>query len=53
MTQDDILWPHLTVEETLIFAAYLRLPGSMTRRQKYERVGMIIRELGLERFERM
>uniref|UniRef100_A0A165YYB7 ABC transporter domain-containing protein n=1 Tax=Daucus carota subsp. sativus TaxID=79200 RepID=A0A165YYB7_DAUCS len=49
VTQDDILWPHLTVEETLIFAAYLRLPGSMTRRQKYERVGMIIRELGLER----
>lgn len=50
MTQDDILLPQLTVEETLVFAAFLRLPSRMSRRQKYERVEMIVRELGLERF---
>lgn len=49
VTQDDILYPQLTVEETLIFAACLRLPGSMSERQKYERVEVIIKDLGLER----
>ncbi|XP_022886614.1 ABC transporter G family member 26 isoform X2 [Olea europaea var. sylvestris] len=49
VTQDDILLPQLTVEETLVFAAFLRLPSRMSRRQKYERVEMIVRELGLER----
>lgn len=50
MTQDDVLFPQLTVEETLVFSAFLRLPSSMSRRQKYERVEMTIKELGLERF---
>ncbi|CAM8955763.1 unnamed protein product [Rhodiola kirilowii] len=49
VTQDDILFPQLTVEETLLFAAFLRLPSNMTRRQKYARVETIIKELGLER----
>ncbi|KAJ0508573.1 putative ABC-type maltose transporter [Helianthus annuus] len=49
VTQDDVLYPQLTVEETLIFAAFLRLPGSMSRKQKYERVEVILKELGLER----
>ncbi|XP_058210112.1 ABC transporter G family member 26 [Rhododendron vialii] len=49
VTQDDVLFPQLTVEETLVFSAFLRLPSSMSRRQKYERVEMIIKELGLER----
>ncbi|XP_059669718.1 ABC transporter G family member 26 [Cornus florida] len=49
VSQDDVLFPQLTVEETLVFAAFLRLPSSMSRRQKYERVQMIIKELGLER----
>ncbi|XP_044462804.1 ABC transporter G family member 26 [Mangifera indica] len=49
VTQDDILFPQLTVEETLLFAAFLRLPGNMTRQQKYARVEMIVKELGLER----
>ncbi|KAL7249044.1 hypothetical protein ACSBR1_011246 [Camellia fascicularis] len=49
VTQDDVLFPQLTVEETLLFSAFLRLPSSMSRRQKYERVEMIIKELGLER----
>ncbi|KAJ0044868.1 hypothetical protein Pint_03756 [Pistacia integerrima] len=49
VTQDDILFPQLTVEETLVFAAFLRLPRTMTRQQKYARVEMIVKELGLER----
>lgn len=50
VTQDDVLFPQLTVEETLVFAAFLRLPGNMSRQQKYARVEMIIKELGLERY---
>ncbi|KAK3200066.1 hypothetical protein Dsin_023481 [Dipteronia sinensis] len=42
--------PQLTVEETLVFAAFLRLPGNMNRQQKCARVEMIIKELGLERY---
>ncbi|GLT83752.1 hypothetical protein SLE2022_020240 [Rubroshorea leprosula] len=49
VTQDDILFPQLTVEETLVFAAFLRLPSTMTKQEKYARVEMIIKELGLER----
>nr|GLL22500.1 ABC transporter G family member 26 [Ipomoea trifida] len=49
VTQDDVLFPQLTVEETLVFAAFLRLPSDMSKREKYERVEMIIKELGLER----
>ena len=49
MTQDDVLFPQLSVEETLVFAAFLRLPSSMSTKQKYQRVEMIIKELGLER----
>ncbi|KAG6755129.1 hypothetical protein POTOM_040944 [Populus tomentosa] len=47
-TQDDVLLPQLTVDETLI-AAFLRLPGNISRQQRYARVEMIIKELGLER----
>ncbi|OAY55292.1 ABC transporter G family member 26 isoform X2 [Manihot esculenta] len=49
VTQDDVLFPQLTVEETLVFAAFLRLPGNMSRQQKYARVEIIVKELGLER----
>ncbi|KAK6149432.1 hypothetical protein DH2020_016957 [Rehmannia glutinosa] len=49
VTQDDVLFPQLTVEETLVFAAFLRLPSRMSQRQKHERVEMIVKELGLER----
>ncbi|KAI7748326.1 hypothetical protein M8C21_006640 [Ambrosia artemisiifolia] len=51
VTQDDVLYPQLTVEETLVFAAFLRLSGSMSQKQKYERVEVILKELGLERLE--
>lgn len=49
VTQDDVLYPQLTVEETLIFAAFLRLSGSMSEKQKCDRVEVILKELGLER----
>ncbi|CAD5191996.1 unnamed protein product [Musa acuminata subsp. malaccensis] len=37
VTQDDVLFTHLTVKETLTYAALLRLPRTMTRQQKEER----------------
>ncbi|CAM0870864.1 unnamed protein product [Alopecurus aequalis] len=49
VTQDDVLFTHLTVKETLTYAALLRLPSTMTREQKKERAMDIIYELGLER----
>ena len=49
MTQEDILFPQLTVEETLIFSAFLRLPTNMTKQQKYAKVETTVKELGLER----
>uniref|UniRef100_A0A7C8YEE4 Adenosinetriphosphatase n=2 Tax=Opuntia streptacantha TaxID=393608 RepID=A0A7C8YEE4_OPUST len=49
VTQDDVLFPHLTVRETLTYAAYLRLPKSLTKQQKEERAMDVICELGLER----
>ncbi|KAJ3017894.1 UNVERIFIED_CONTAM: ABC transporter G member 24 [Siphonaria sp. JEL0065] len=42
-----ILFPHLTVEETLTYAATLRLPASMTVAQKKEKVDKIIMDLVL------
>lgn len=49
MTQDDVLFPHLTVKETLTYAALLRLPKSLTREEKEKRATDVIYELGLER----
>ncbi|KAI3966757.1 hypothetical protein MKW92_025065 [Papaver armeniacum] len=45
--QDDLLYPMLTVEETLMFSAEFRLPGSISKAKKMERVQKIIDELGL------
>ncbi|KAB2603597.1 ABC transporter G family member 22-like [Pyrus ussuriensis x Pyrus communis] len=47
--QDDLLFSHLTVKETLTYAALLRLPLTLTRNQKKERAMNVINELGLER----
>ncbi|XP_020696922.2 ABC transporter G family member 26 [Dendrobium catenatum] len=49
VTQDDVLFPQLTVEETLVFAAFLRLPKNMTRQHKYSKADAIIKQLSLER----
>ncbi|GMH09687.1 hypothetical protein Nepgr_011528 [Nepenthes gracilis] len=49
VTQDDVLFPHLTVRETLTYVAFLRLPKIMTRKQKEERALDVICDLGLER----
>ncbi|KAF3645199.1 RNA-directed DNA polymerase -like protein [Capsicum annuum] len=50
MTQVDVLFPQLTIEEAFIFVVFLRLPSKMSRRQKYERAEVIIKELGQERY---
>ncbi|KAH6823194.1 ABC-2 type transporter family protein [Perilla frutescens var. hirtella] len=49
VAQDDVLYPHLTVIETLTYAALLKLPSSLTRREKAEQAEMIMAELGLTR----
>ncbi|KAL0426614.1 UNVERIFIED_CONTAM: ABC transporter G family member 22 [Sesamum latifolium] len=48
VTQDDVLFPHLTVKETLTYAARLRLPKTLTK-EKDQRATDVIYELGLER----
>ncbi|KAI3839919.1 hypothetical protein MKX03_025184 [Papaver bracteatum] len=45
--QDDLLYPMLTVEETLMFSAEFRLPRSLSKAKKMERVQTVIDELGL------
>ncbi|RSL68705.1 hypothetical protein CEP54_002653 [Fusarium duplospermum] len=49
VTQKDVLLPTLTVRETLRYAADLRLPSSVTTRERYELVEDIINELGLQK----
>ncbi|XP_071705769.1 ABC transporter G family member 6-like [Rutidosis leptorrhynchoides] len=45
--QDDLLFPMLTVEETLMFAAEFRLPRSLSKSKKKQRVQALIDQLGL------
>ena len=51
MQQDDILFSMQTVKETLLNAARLRLPKSISYSEKLERVNTIIAELGLTKAE--
>uniref|UniRef100_A0A0D3APX6 ABC transporter domain-containing protein n=1 Tax=Brassica oleracea var. oleracea TaxID=109376 RepID=A0A0D3APX6_BRAOL len=51
VAQDDLLYPHLTVRETLVFVALLRLPRSLTRHDKIKAAESVISELGLEKCE--
>ncbi|KAF2290979.1 hypothetical protein GH714_017790 [Hevea brasiliensis] len=51
VTQDDILYPHLTVRETLIFCSLLRLPKSLSKKEKTSVVESVISELGLKKCE--
>ncbi|CAK9149070.1 unnamed protein product [Ilex paraguariensis] len=47
VSQDDVLYPHLTVMETLTYAALLRLPNKLTKEEKIEQAELVIMELGL------
>eukprot|EP00193_Tetraselmis_chui_P015613 CAMPEP_0177781214 /NCGR_PEP_ID=MMETSP0491_2-20121128/17710_1 /TAXON_ID=63592 /ORGANISM="Tetraselmis chuii, Strain PLY429" /LENGTH=721 /DNA_ID=CAMNT_0019301223 /DNA_START=294 /DNA_END=2459 /DNA_ORIENTATION=+ len=47
--QDDLLYPDLTVFETLYYAAQLRLPKSMSKEEKSERVAKVITALGIDK----
>ncbi|CAI0410173.1 unnamed protein product [Linum tenue] len=49
VAQDDVLYPHLTVNETLMFTALLRLPKTLTWEEKAQHVEQVIIELGLTR----
>nr|XP_043608564.1 ABC transporter G family member 9-like [Erigeron canadensis] len=49
VTQDDILYPHLTVTETLVFTALLRLPKNLTSQQKVLLAEAVIDQLRLTR----
>ena len=48
VTQTDVLLPTLTVRETLLYAASLRLPSPTTSEQRTQLVEEIILELGLK-----
>ncbi|XP_022993811.1 ABC transporter G family member 6-like [Cucurbita maxima] len=45
--QDDLLFPMLTVEETLMFSAEFRLPRTLSKSKKKLRVQALIDQLGL------
>lgn len=45
--QDDLLFPMLTVEETLMYAAEFRLPRTLSKAKKKQRVQALIDQLGL------
>lgn len=47
VTQDDVLYPHLTVAETLVYTALLRLPRTLTRQEKVAQAEAVMSELGL------
>uniref|UniRef100_A0A4W3GFW9 ATP-binding cassette sub-family G member 2-like n=1 Tax=Callorhinchus milii TaxID=7868 RepID=A0A4W3GFW9_CALMI len=47
VVQDDVVMGTLTVKENLLFSAALRLPNSISFKEKEERVDQVISELGL------
>jgi ABC-type multidrug transport system ATPase subunit len=46
--QDDILFPNLTVFETIMYSAKLRIPRTFSIEEKTDRVNKVILMLGLE-----
>ncbi|KAJ3709175.1 hypothetical protein LUZ61_012880 [Rhynchospora tenuis] len=46
--QDDLLYPMLTVKETLMYATEFRLPRFVSKEKKKKRVEELITQLGLE-----
>jgi len=49
VTQDDCLNERMTVYETLMFYAQLKLPSPLSQAERRERVNLVIEELGLEK----
>ncbi|CAN6555416.1 unnamed protein product [Malus baccata var. baccata] len=49
--QDDVLYPHLTVRETLVFCSLLRLPRTLSKKDKISAAESVISELGLHKCE--
>lgn len=49
VTQEDVLYPSLTVAETLVFTALLQLPNSLTQKEKINHAEAVIAELGLNK----
>ncbi|KAM9426251.1 broad substrate specificity ATP-binding cassette transporter ABCG2 [Pholidichthys leucotaenia] len=49
VVQDDVVMGTLTVRENFTFSAALRLPSSISQKEKEERVNRLIQELGLGR----
>jgi len=47
--QDDFLYPHLTVHETVLLAAHFFLPSNKPDSEKLELVDIVIAELGLRK----
>ncbi|GJT26369.1 ABC transporter G family member 9-like protein [Tanacetum coccineum] len=47
VTEDDILYPHLTFTETLVFTALLHLHKSLIKQQMVEQAEAVINQLGL------
>ncbi|XP_021808246.1 ABC transporter G family member 9-like [Prunus avium] len=47
VTQDDCLYPHLTVTETLVFTALLRLPNTLSKAEKAIQAEAVIIQLDL------
>ncbi|OMO62655.1 ABC transporter-like protein [Corchorus olitorius] len=51
VTQEDVLYPHLTVRETLVFCSLLRLPTTLRRKDKVSIAETVLSELGLSKCE--
>ncbi|KAK6229483.1 ABC transporter-like [Theobroma cacao] len=47
VTQDDVLYPHLTVSEILVFTALLQLPNTFSEEEKIMHAEAVITQLGL------
>ncbi|KAG9452693.1 hypothetical protein H6P81_005597 [Aristolochia fimbriata] len=47
VTQDDVLYPTLTVTETLVYTALLRLPRTISKEEKVRHAMGVIHQLGL------
>ena len=49
VAQNNVFYPHLTVAETLVFTALLRLPNSLEKEEKVLHAEAVINQLGLAR----